>query len=48
MVADITNTESIRNTAQWKQEVDDIVSVNGQPIPIVLCVNKYDAITDID
>ena len=26
MVADITNLQSIDDTAQWKQEVDDILS----------------------
>lgn len=48
MVADIENLQSIEDTAQWKQEVDEIVSVNGQPIPIVLCVNKVDAIEQVD
>ena len=48
MVADITNESSIEDTARWKQEVDEILAVNGQPIPIVLCVNKVDAIDGID
>lgn len=48
MVADIENLQSIEDTAQWKQEVDEIVSVNGQPIPIVLCANKVDAIEQVD
>lgn len=48
MVADIENLQSIEDTAQWKQEVDEIVSVNGQPIPIVLCVNKVDVIEQVD
>ena len=48
MVADITNLQSIDDTAQWKQEVDDILSAQGAPIPIVLCVNKVDRIENID
>ena len=48
MVADIENIQSIEDTAQWKQEVDEIVSVNGQPIPIVLCANKADRFENID
>ena len=48
MVADIANIQSIEDTAQWKQEVDEIVSVNGAPIPIVLCVNKVDKLEDMD
>jgi len=48
MVADITSMQSIEDTAQWKQEVDDILSVNGQPIPIILCVNKVDMIDQSD
>ena len=48
MVADITNVSSIDDAAQWKQEVDEIVSVNGAPIPIVLCLNKFDAINSVE
>ena len=48
MVADIGNMQSIEDTAQWKQEVDEIVVVNGNPIPIVLCLNKVDTIEGID
>lgn len=48
MVADITSIQSIEDTAQWKQEVDEILSVNGQPIPIVLCLNKVDMIDTTD
>ena len=46
MVADITNEASIEDTARWKQEVDEIVSSNDSPIPIVLCLNKFDLITE--
>ena len=46
MVADIGNMQSIEDTAQWKQEVDEIVSSNDSPIPIVLCLNKFDLITE--
>ena len=48
MVADIANLQSIEDTAQWKQEVDEIVSVNGSPIPIVLCVNKVDRLENME
>lgn len=48
MVADITSMQSIEDTAQWKQEIDDILSKNGQPIPIILCVNKVDMIDQSD
>ena len=48
MVADISSLQSIEDTAQWKQEVDEIISVNGQPIPIVLCLNKVDKIEAVD
>jgi len=48
MVADINNLQSIEDTAQWKQEVDEILSVNGRPIPIVLCVNKVDLKDGLD
>jgi len=48
MVADITNMQSISDSAEWKEEVDEIVSVNGAPIPIVLCLNKVDLIQDLD
>ena len=44
MVADISNIDSIEDTAQWKLEVDDICAVNENPIPIVLCLNKVDKI----
>ena len=48
MVADIGNLQSIEDTAQWKQEVDEIVAVNNKPIPIVLCLNKVDTIENED
>ena len=47
MVADITNMQSIEDTAHWKEEVDEIVAVNGSPIPIVLCLNKLDSLDDV-
>ena len=46
MVGDITNTESIEDTARWKQEVDEIVSTVDNPIPIVLCTNKLDKLRE--
>jgi small GTP-binding protein len=42
MVADISSLQSIEDTSNWKQEVDEIISVGGSPIPIVLCINKVD------
>ena len=48
MVGDITNPESIEDTSRWKQEVDDIVSTVDSPIPIVLCANKLDRLTEND
>ena len=48
MVADIANVQSIEDTAQWKLEVDEICSVNENPIPIVLTLNKVDKIRDTD
>jgi len=48
MVADIASLQSIEDTAQWKQEVDERVSVNGSPIPIVLCVNKVDRLENME
>ena len=48
MVASITDTQSIQDTAQWKQEVNEIVQENGQPIPMILCVNKVEEVVDID
>ena len=47
MVADITNMQSIEDTAHWKEEVDEIVAVNGSPIPIVLCLNKLDKLDEV-
>ena len=47
MVCDIANLQSIEDTAQWKQEVDEICSVGGDPIPIILCANKIDLIEGV-
>lgn len=48
MVGDITSVQSIEDTANWKQEVDDIVATAGAPIPIVLCINKVDKLQGVD
>ena len=48
MVADISSIQSIEDTALWKQEVDEVISVGGAPIPIVLCINKVDKIEQMD
>ena len=48
MVGDITSVQSIEDTANWKHEVDEIISVNNTPIPIVLCINKVDKLRGVD
>ena len=48
MVADINNMQSIEDTAMWKTEVDEMLAINGRPIPIVLCINKVDTVDTND
>ena len=48
MVGDVTNIQSIEDTANWKQEVDEIVASTDSPIPIVLCLNKVDKLQGVD
>jgi len=49
VVADITNRESLENTINWKDQVDNHIALpNGNPIPMILVVNKYDLIENIE
>ena len=49
VVADITNQDSLENTLNWKEQVDTHVAMpNGNPIPMILVVNKYDLIQSIE
>ncbi len=48
MVADISNRESIEATISWKEQVDTYAALkNGDPIPMVLVVNKFDLVENI-
>jgi small GTP-binding protein len=48
VVADISNRESIEATLSWKEQVDTHVALkNGDPIPMILIVNKYDLVSDL-
>ncbi|CDW86709.1 ras-related protein rab-32 [Stylonychia lemnae] len=47
VVADITSRESLESTISWKEQVDSHVALkNGEPIPMMLVVNKYDIIQE--
>ncbi len=49
VVADITNRESLEATISWKEQVDANVALkNGQPIPMILVVNKYDLVQQLE
>ena len=49
VVADISNRESIEATISWKEQVDTHVALkNGEPIPMILIVNKYDLVQDVE
>lgn len=49
VVADISSRESIEATIEWKDQVDQHVALkNGQPIPMILVVNKFDLVESID
>jgi len=48
-VADISNRESIEATISWKEQVDTHVALkNGEPIPLILIVNKFDLVQDVE
>ena len=48
VVADISNRESIEATISWKEQVDTYAALkNGDPIPMVLVVNKFDLVENV-
>ena len=48
VVCDISNRESIEATISWKEQVDTHVSLaTGEPIPMILVVNKFDLVENI-
>ena len=49
VVADINNRESLEATITWKEQVDVNVALkNGEPIPMILVLNKFDLVEGID
>lgn len=42
LVGDITDQASIEATAEWKEQVEEIISAHDSPIPMILAVNKAD------
>lgn len=43
VVSDVTREDTIEKAALWKSSVDDNVrQLDNTPIPMVLCLNKYD------
>ena len=48
VVADISNRESIESTISWKEQVDMNTTLkNGEPIPMILVVNKFDLVENV-
>ena len=48
VVADISNRESIESTIRWKEQVDMNATLkNGEPIPMILVVNKFDLVENV-
>ncbi len=41
-VGDLSDPATIEICAQWKETVEEIV--DGTPVPMILCANKYDLI----
>ena len=49
VLADISNEDSLENTVNWKDQVDSNVCLqNGEPIPMLLVVNKFDLVQDLE
>jgi small GTP-binding protein len=49
VVADISSRESLEATLSWKEQVDANVALkNGDPIPMILVVNKYDLVQNLE
>jgi len=42
LVGDITDENSILATAEWKEQVEEIIAAHDSPIPMILAVNKVD------
>ena len=48
VVADISNRDSIESTIRWKEQVDMNTTLkNGEPIPMILVVNKFDLVENV-
>jgi small GTP-binding protein len=48
VVADISNRDSIESTIRWKEQVDMNATLkNGEPIPMILVVNKFDLVENV-
>ncbi len=45
-VGDLSDTQSIEACAEWKNQVEDIIE--GTPVPMFLCGNKVDLITEME
>jgi GTPase SAR1 family protein len=46
LVGSLTDPNSIESTAEWKQQVEEVVAVNDSKIPMILALNKYDLIEE--
>ena len=46
LVSDITDMCSLEDAGRWKEQVDQVVAMHGEPIPMVLAVNKVDLVLD--
>ena len=44
VLSDITNPETLENAVTWKQQVDTHLESEGESIPMILAVNKYDLV----
>ncbi len=48
-VADITSQESLESAVSWKDQIDACVQLkDGSQIPVILFVNKYDMVQDLE
>ena len=48
-MADISNKQSLENTLNWKEQVDNNIALpDGRSIPMILVVNKYDLIEELE
>ena len=46
LVGSLTDPGSIEQTAEWKQQVEEVVAVNDTNIPMILALNKLDLIDE--